>query len=45
LTTLPRLFDIFAPSLVIVPWLNNRVNGSPTGTIPISRHAFVKKRA
>ena len=28
LTTLPRDFDILAPSLMIMPWARNRANGS-----------------
>ena len=44
-TTLPFDFDIFAPSLVIMPWVNSRRNGSTTGHQPASYSAFVTKRA
>ena len=44
-TTLPRDFDIFAPSLTIMPWARKRRNGSSNGTNPMSCRAIVTKRA
>ena len=43
-TTLPLDFDIFAPSLTIVPWARNRVNGSVNSRYPKSCSAIVIKR-
>ncbi len=40
-TTLPLDFDIFAPSLMTIPWLRSAVNGSSTFTMPRSRSTFV----
>ena len=33
-TTLPRDFDIFAPSLMISPWARKRGNGSSKSDVP-----------
>ena len=44
-TTLPFDLDIFAPPVVIIPWLNRRANGSRKPTRPMSCSTFVKKRA
>jgi hypothetical protein len=43
-TMLPRLLDIFAPPLMIMPWVNKRSTGSSFFTNPISRMNFVQKR-
>ena len=43
-TTLPLDFDIFAPSLITMPWVNRLWNGSWKSTILRSRSTFVKKR-
>ena len=44
-TTLPLDLDIFAPSLVIIPWVKRRANGSSASRWPRSFSALVKKRA
>ncbi len=44
-TTLPFDLVIFAPSLVIIPWVKSRANGSLTPSSPRSLRAFMKKRA
>jgi hypothetical protein len=43
-TTLPRLFDIFAPSRTIMPCARKRVNGSSKSTCPASCSTIVTKR-
>ena len=43
-TTLPRLFDILAPPLITMPWVNRRSAGSEFFTSPMSRMTFVQKR-
>ena len=43
-TTLPRLFDIFAPSLITIPWVNRRSTGSSLVIMPMSRMNLVQKR-
>ena len=45
LTVLPRDFDIFAPSRVIIPWAKRFANGSCTSRWPMSASTLVKKRA
>ena len=44
LTTLPLFFDIFAPSLITMPWVNRRAAGSSFEITPMSRITLVKKR-
>ena len=44
ITTLPRLFDIFAPSLMISPCLRKRANGSSKSMSPRSCSTIVMKR-
>ena len=46
-TRLPLDFDIFMPSLRIMPWVNRRAKGSRSslGATPRSASALVKKRA
>ena len=43
-TTLPLDFDILAPSLITMPWVNRRAAGSSFVTSPMSRITLVKKR-
>ena len=43
-TTLPRLFDILAPPLITMPWVNSRSAGSEFFTRPMSRITLVQKR-
>ena len=44
LTTLPRLFDILAPSLITMPCVNRRSTGSSLVIRPRSRMNLVQKR-
>ena len=44
LTTLPRLFDIFAPSRMIMPCARNFTNGSSKSRWPASLRTIVTKR-
>jgi hypothetical protein len=43
-TTLPLLFDIFAPSRTISPCARKRVNGSSKSMCPASFSTIVMKR-
>ena len=43
-TTLPRDFDIFAPSRVIIPCVNSAANGSWKDRWPRSASTLMKKR-
>ena len=44
-TTFPFDFDILCPSLLIIPCVKSRSNGSWKPTISMSASAFTKKRA
>ena len=44
-TTLPRDFDILAPSLMTMPCVSRLVKGSRTRIRPMSARNFVKNRA
>ena len=43
-TPLPADFDITWPKRLTMPWLNRRVNGSLTSTMPASCSTLTKKR-